>query len=305
MANCFLGIDTSNYTSSLALVRDGQVEKNLKLPLTVEKGERGLRQSEAVFAHIKNLPLLFETLGSYTPSAVGVSTKPRDVEGSYMPCFLAGYMAARAIAESFGVKCYAFSHQAGHVMAALYSCGRVDLISKRFLAFHVSGGTTELLLCENMKIKKVGGTLDISAGQLIDRVGVRLGFDFPSGKAMEKISLPLDKVDCASYVRGTECNLSGLENKALERISKGEDAPHVCAFVIKSVLRTIDKLTSNAILEYGELPLLYAGGVMSNTLIKNKIQEKYNAYFASPDYSTDNAAGVALLAYNKFENEHE
>lgn len=303
MSAYVLGIDTSNYTTSLALVRDGIVEKNLKLPLKVEKGERGIRQSEAVFAHVKNLPILFERLGECDLFAVGVSARPRDVEGSYMPCFLAGYSSAKAIAETRGISCKTFSHQTGHVMAALYSCGRTDLVNGRFLAFHVSGGTTELLLSENMKITKIGGTLDLNAGQLIDRVGVKLGLDFPCGRMLESISAPLDVADCTSYVRGLECNLSGLENKADDMIKKGTQSSYVAAFVVKSVLRTIDKLTANALSEYGALPVVYAGGVMSNTYIREYITKKYNAFFADPEFSSDNAAGAALLAYMNFGKE--
>ncbi len=299
MSCCVLGIDTSNYTTSLALVSDGKVEKNLKLPLEVGSGERGLRQSDAVFAHVKNLPLLFEALGSCNFEAVGVSARPRDVEGSYMPCFLTGYSAAKALSETSGVPCFCFSHQAGHIMACLYSCRMICLASSRFLAFHVSGGTTELLLVDSMNITKLGGTVDLNAGQLIDRVGVKLGLDFPCGRMMETFCAPLEEVECMSCVRGLSCNLSGLENKACDMIDKGVQKEKVAAFVIKSVLQTVDKLTSNAICEYGNLPIVYAGGVMSNKYIRDRISKKYKAYFAEPEYSCDNAAGVAMLAYIK------
>ncbi len=296
MSGLFLGIDTSNYTTSLSLFDGDRIIANEKLPVKVKEGERGIRQSDAVFCHTKNLPILFERIGRRELSAIGVSTRPRDVEGSYMPCFLTGYAAAKALSSVCGIPLYELSHQQGHVMAALYSAGRTDLWNERFIAFHVSGGTTELLLVENGTIGKIGGTIDLNAGQAIDRIGVRLGIPFPCGRELEKIAAPLADVNCISHVRGLECNLSGLESKATKLIDDGEDRSIVAAFTIKSVLRTIERLTENARETFGDLPVVYAGGVMSNKLIQNGLAKCGNVYFSEAEYSCDNAAGIAVLA---------
>lgn len=296
MSGLFLGVDTSNYTTSLSLCENGKIIANEKLPVTVKEGERGIRQSDAVFCHTKNLPILFERIGRRDLRAIGVSTRPRDVEGSYMPCFLTGYAAARALSSVCGIPLYEFSHQQGHVMAALYSADVTDLWNKRFIAFHVSGGTTELLLVENGTIGKIGGTVDLNAGQAIDRVGVRLGIPFPCGRVLESIAAPFSEVNCISHVRGLECNLSGLESKATKLIEDGEDASVVAAFVLKSILRTIERLTENAREQLGDLPVVYAGGVMSNKLIQKGLAKCGNVFFSEAEYSCDNAAGIAVLA---------
>ncbi len=296
MAEYFLGIDTSNYTTSAALVRDGEVILNVKRPVQVKEGEHGIRQSDAVFSHVKSLPDVLAEIGTQSLTAVGVSTRPRDVEGSYMPCFLAGKAAATGIASLNGLPLYEVSHQWGHLMAALYGAGRLDLYGKDFLAFHVSGGTTELLRVRGRAVEKVGGTLDLNAGQVIDRIGVKMGIPFPAGRGMEEIALPFSETDCYSHVRGLECNLSGLENKADALLSAGQPRERVAAYVLKSVCRTLEKLTENAFAKFGKQPVLYAGGVMSNRLIKEALQKRFGAHFAPPVYSADNAAGVALLA---------
>ena len=302
MSKAFLGIDTSNYTTSVSLVRGGEVVVNSRKLLKVPEAARGLRQSDALFAHVRDLPDMISQLGKISDlTAIGVSSRPRDVEGSYMPCFLAGLSVARSVAGVCDLPCYLFSHQAGHIMAALYSCGRTDLTDGKFIAFHVSGGTTELLLVDNMKVTKLGGTLDISAGQLIDRVGVLLGLSFPCGKSLEEISAPLDSVSCISHVRDLTCNLSGAENVISKMVSEKTDPSAVAAFTLKTVLRTIDRLTENALEKYGKLPVIYAGGVMSNSLIRQKLAGKYGAYFAKPEFSCDNAAGIALLAAREYE----
>ncbi len=292
----FLGIDTSNYTTSVAYVRDGVVEANLRQLLTVDKGERGLRQSDAVFAHTVNLPGLFETLGKRSLAAVGVSVTPRDVEGSYMPCFLAGKSAASGIAQVTGVPFYGFSHQRGHIMAALYSCGKQDLYEGTFLAFHVSGGTSEVTLCEEGRITLLGGSEDISCGKVIDRVGVMLGLDFPCGKALEALARA-GRVTrrIKTCVRGMHCNLSGVENLARRMLDEGERREDIAAFVLAFVEQTLLALSKEARARYAGVPIVYAGGVMSNQLIRPALAAAGESYFADAAYSCDNAAGIALL----------
>lgn len=292
----FLGIDTSNYTTSVALARDGEVICNLRKLLPVAQGQRGLRQSDALFAHTVNFPEIMSELGGCTPSAVGVSLTPRDAEGSYMPCFLAGRSVASALSSVLGVPMYGFSHQKGHLMAALYSCGRQDLFESEFLAFHVSGGTTEVVYFDRGNITILGGSEDISCGQAIDRVGVMLGLAFPCGKELERLA-EAGRV-CTRIkpcVREMRCNLSGVENIARKLIDQGARQEDVAAFALTFVQKTLVELTVQAKERFPHLPVVYAGGVMSNRLIRPALAELGECYFAEPEFSCDNAAGIALL----------
>ena len=313
---CFVGFDTSNYTTSVAVCdASGEVLANLKAPLPVSKGERGLRQSDAVFAHIKNLPELSDklrgALDGYRVSGVGVSSRPRSVDGSYMPCFLSGISAARAFAAATDTDVLEFSHQDGHVMAALYSSGAItELVGKEFLAFHVSGGTTEMLLCkpheENLfTLRLVGQTADINAGQLIDRVGVMMGIDFPCGRELERLASDFSgKVQKSRVVvrengEMIECNLSGVENIAKNMYEKDGSREAVAAYVFACVRDTLSAMARAALQKYGEMPIVFAGGVMSNKLMRGALSERFAAYFAEPEFSADNAAGIALLCREK------
>jgi len=304
MKKLYLGIDTSNYTTSVSVCDAmGSVLANIKYPLPVPKGGVGLRQSDAVFAHIKNLPqALLDAKPALTQgrlAAVGVSEKPRDEEGSYMPCFLAGVAAAQSAAVSAGVPLYRFSHQSGHIMAVYAGFEAKG----PFMAYHVSGGTTEMLLCEKkdtgFNIQKIGGTEDLNAGQVIDRVGAALGCGFPCGNEVEGLALRYGKPVKGIHVsiKGNFCNLSGLENLAKRALQETGDREYTAAFVLEYIAKTLLKMTENALSENGCLPLLFAGGVMSNSIIKERIKEKYpQAYFAPPSLSADNACGIALLA---------
>ena len=310
---CYVGIDTSNYTTSLAIAnKEGKIVANLKIPLSVKSGERGLRQSDAVFQHTKNMPELFamaeKYFAEYIPAAIGVSATPRGCEGSYMPCFLAGKSAAYAVAKTLGVPLYELSHQNGHVMAAVYS-GRMpsEYFDNPFLAFHVSGGTTEALLVTpdgcDFKCSIIGGTKDINAGQAIDRTGVAMGLNFPCGAELERLALRNnEKLPPRNVcVKDAYCNLSGVENKAIELYKKTENKELVAAYVLDFVGATLEAITADLVNKYGNYPIVYSGGVMSCSLLQKRLDGK-DRYFAEPAFSADNAAGVALLCKRHFEN---
>lgn len=302
----FLGIDTSNYTTSVAIFDDesGEIIHRKKL-LPVKAGSIGLKQSDAVFSHIKQLPELVSSLmqevGPSSIDAIGVSVRPRDVEGSYMPCFLTGNTVADCIASILGIPKYEFSHQAGHIMAALYSAGKMELLDQEFLCFHVSGGTTECLHVTPLKqgvfgVDLVAKSLDLKAGQAIDRVGVMLGLPFPAGKYLDGLSKKSDRsFRIRPTMKGADCCLSGIENQCKKRMESGEQPEDIAKYCIESVRAAVEEMTKQALIQCGELPVVYAGGVMSNSNIREYMTAKYHAYFAKPEFSSDNAAGIALL----------
>lgn len=298
-----LGFDTSNYTTSVALF-DGIHGENRSQLLDVRQGELGLRQSDAVFAHVKRLPELAEELFEHTElsaiTAIGVSTRPRAVEGSYMPCFLAGVSVAKTMAAALHVPCYAFSHQQGHIAAALWSADRMDLMETPHLAWHLSGGTTELLLVEpeekNVRASRIGGSSDISAGQIMDRTGKLLELPFPSGKALDQLSRGIQR---SEYFKVKTSDLSfsfsGLENKVRE-FSLSHTPQEVAAYAVHSVSDVIVRTTKDALKVYPELPVVFSGGVASNSTLREQCA-RFKPVFAQPQLSTDNAMGIAVLAW--------
>ncbi len=305
----YLGIDTSNYTTSAAVYcsETGEVSHRKKL-LPVKQGSLGLKQSDAVFAHVKQLPQLVEELlfdvGEHPPLAgVGVSVRPRDVEGSYMPCFLVGDLAAQTASAVCHIPKYSFSHQAGHIAAALYSAGRLDLLGKEFIAFHFSGGTTEYVHVLPHKEQVfataiVGQSLDLKCGQAIDRVGKMLGLPFPAGRELDRLSLECGK----SYTikptfKGNSCCVSGIENQCQKLLSQGAPPQEVARYCIEAVYAIVEQMAQNSQSQFPGLPMVFSGGVMSNTIIRQRITQKYGAAFAQPEFSADNAAGIAVLAW--------
>ena len=297
-----IGFDTSNYTTSIACY-DGVEGVNFSQLLPVKQGQLGLRQSDAVFHHTKSLPELSGRLFSHVDAAkilaVGVSTRPRAVEGSYMPCFLVGYSHAKMLSDSLHVPLFEVSHQQGHVAASLWSAGRMDLMDRPHLAWHLSGGTTELLLVEpegkNVRCTRIGGTTDISAGQLIDRTGLMLELPFPSGKHLDELSksavaADLFKVKCPE----TEFSLSGLQNK-VEKYHSGNKA-ETAAYALRCVAYAVRKATENALRLHPGLEVVFSGGVASNSLLRQALKD-LNPIFCEPKYSTDNAMGVAILTH--------
>lgn len=301
-----LGIDTSNYTTSVAVYDDIQsrvIGKKMLLP--VKPGEKGIRQSDAVFHHVVQLPELMHEVFSELDgdiSSIGVSVKPCNVEGSYMPCFLAGVSVASSLADVLKVPLYKFSHQDGHIAAALYSAKKLSLIKEPFFAFHISGGTSQVLFAEPyksyFKTSLISDSLDLKAGQAVDRVGLMLGLSFPCGTQLEKLALnstkPLNKINV--FRRDGCFSLSGVENKCQRMLQNGEKPEDIALYCINYIRCALDGTVSEIRNKYGYLPLLFSGGVMSNSIIRGDFEKRYGAYFAEPEFSADNACGTAVLA---------
>ena len=296
----YLGIDTSNYTTSVAAF-DGRDGVNRSRLLDVAPGQLGLRQSDALFSHVKRLPVLMEQLfSSVSPGeiqAVAVSTRPRAVEGSYMPCFLAGVAVAKSLAAALGVPCHEVSHQQGHVAAALWSAGRMDLMDRPHLAWHLSGGTTELLSItpegKNVRAEKIGGTSDISAGQIMDRTGKLLALPFPAGKALDQLSQGVEVKPFRVKTQGLTFSLSGLENQVAAFYQRTNSPEETAAFAVSSVCDVVLRTTREAQKQYPGLEVVFSGGVASNVTLRRVCGF---GVFAAPQFSTDNAMGVAVLA---------
>lgn len=305
----FLGIDTSNYTTSAAVFKseNGEILQSKKL-LPVKAGQAGLRQSDALFHHVNQLTEVAKNLleGLESLDAVGVSAFPRNISGSYMPCFLAGKTAAELISAVSGAKLYYTSHQIGHVAAALYSCRRLDLIHEPFVAFHFSGGTTDCLYCtpdkeEIINAELFSSSLDLKAGQAVDRVGLMLGLEFPCGKALEKLAEKSDAVfKIRPSMKGADCSLSGVENKCRKMLDDGVPHEDIAKFCLTYIGETSKAMAKKAQENFGDIPMIFAGGVMSNKYIKSMILKEREAYFAEPEFSCDNAAGVSVIAFEKY-----
>lgn len=300
----YLGFDTSNYTTSVA-VYDGVEIKQAKKVLCVKSGEKGLRQSDAVFQHTVNMPSLLNSLEINNIDAVGVSTRPRNIQGSYMPCFLVGVNTANAVSKAAGVPMYETSHQVGHILASLYCVNRLDLTNERFIAFHLSGGTTEALLVkpdesEIISAEIIAQSLDLKAGQAVDRTGVMLGLDFPCGKQLDLLSMECEQnFKIKPSMKGLDCSLSGVENKARTMLESGASKQETAKFTLTYISQTICEMLRRIKREYGELPVVFSGGVASNSLLRQYVNNEFNAYFAQSEFSLDNAAGCAVYAYLK------
>ncbi len=305
LSKIYLGIDTSCYTTSLCVMTESS-HRHYKTPLKVKEGECGLRQSDAVFEHIKNLPSLFEEMGrefdltDYAEKVISVSTRPRTQDGSYMPVFLAGQSFARSISASLGGRLNEVSHQDGHIMAVIYSCGAYSLLSEPFLAFHISGGTTELVLAKmkgtSFECEIVGGTKDLPAGQFIDRLGVLMGLDFPSGSYLDTMAMEYEGDEkVKTSVSGGFINFSGEETRYRRAFENGESKEKIAYCTMKTIAQSLMSAIRWAREEYGVKNVVMAGGVSSSAFIRRYFEDMPNIYFAAGELSTDNAVGVCEL----------
>lgn len=299
-----IGIDTSNYKTSVAAVdENGNILCNVQKYLDVKKGERGLRQSTALFQHVNNLPELiddcFNAITRDQVVCVSVSAKPRPIEGSYMPVFNAGISAGRMLSASLGVPFYSFSHQEGHIEAVRFFSPLKE--REELLSFHFSGGTTEALLMKNGSLTVAGGSLDIAFGQVLDRVGVALGMAFPCGEEMDKIACSgrrgeknlLPVIKCADGF----VNLSGIETRCQREVDRIEKE-QLIVMLFERIGQAICAMTEQLLQKYKVSSVLFAGGVSSSRFIRRYVEEQLKGIdicFGKPELSTDNAVGTAIL----------
>ena len=351
----FLGIDTSCYTTSVAVLDEaGELLGEARQILSVKPGRCGLQQSEMVFQHTRNLPRLMEeavgqVLGlanselqareangnyaigfsglaqaGYELAAIGVSGYPRPLENSYMPAFLAGLSVARSMAAVTGAQLHIISHQENHLEAGVWSAGGPN--AARFLLLHASGGTTDVLLAEGQqdgryRITEVGGSMDLHAGQFVDRIGVALGLQFPAGPALEALaSKALARVEAASgseadalaaqmvelpvSVRKLQVSLSGPCTAALRKLEAGAEPAALALGVEHALAETFARVLRNGAQEYRVRDVLLVGGVGSNRYIRQHVEQKlaklrYPVRLWVPEgrYSCDNATGCAAFAW--------
>ncbi len=303
-----LGLDTSNYTTSAAVYNtDNHKYIHRRKLLPVVDGALGLRQSDAVFSHVRQLPQVIEELFFDAHindiTAVGISSRPRDEEGSYMPCFLVGEAVGRSVALTHKAHVYTFSHQAGHMAAALLSIDRLDLMEDEFLALHVSGGTTDVLHVtpdptKVLSVSMLASSLDIKAGQAVDRVGGMLGLPFPAGKALDALSLDCkeNKFPHKPALRDGNCCLSGIENICENMLKNGESSAKIARCCLEFLGKSLEGMLLHAKNRYPNLPVVCCGGVMANTLIRKRLSAIDGVIFSQVELSSDNACGAAVLA---------
>ena len=269
----------------------------------------------------------------YELAAIGVSGYPRPLEGSYMPAFLAGLSVARSVAAVTGAQLEVISHQENHLEAGLWSAGGPDV--DRFLLLHASGGTTDVLLAERQqngryRITEVGGSMDLHAGQFVDRIGVALGLQFPTGPALEalaekalartaEVSASVSEQSVASVseagagaapmvelpvsVRKLQVSLSGPCTAALRKLEAGAEPAALALGVEHALAETFARVLRNGVQEYRVRDVLLVGGVGSNNYIRQHVERKlaklrYPVRLWVPEgrFSCDNATGCAAFA---------
>lgn len=305
----FLGIDTSCYTTSAALVdTDGRVVRECRHLLEVKLGKRGLAQSEMIYQHTRRLPAILEEViaeAGRDIAAIGVSAMPRRRQDSYMPAFLVGTGVAQSLAQALQCPCYRFSHQENHVMAALRTVP--EYWGKNGYMLHLSGGTTDWLTVrwdnQRIEVDEFRSSTDISAGQLIDRIGVMLGMQFPCGPELEHLAETATEAGPVLQLPRNPALISfaGAETQLRHLYERGEMTPaQTAAAVLDYIRRTLRRVLERTDWTHGDY-VIAVGGVMANSYLRRMLaQDAANvgitAVFAPAKYSADNATGNAYGA---------
>ncbi len=308
----YLGLDTSAYTTSLAVVDcEERLIFDRRLPLPVNEGSLGLRQSEAVFCHLKNIPALWEEnkniYGGRRVAAVAASTRPRPLPESYMPVFKVSEAFGLFLAQTMGLNFLPSSHQEGHIMAGLWSAG---LKGGRYLSAHLSGGTTEIVDTEEiepgrLELKLLAAGSDLNAGQFIDRLGRLMGLDFPSGPQLEELACAGREgaVTLPVAVKDNRISFSGPATRAEQVLRDGGRKEDLARAVEICIADSLAAAIANLLSGKGCEGILVVGGIASNRFIRARLHRKLASeklYFPASEFASDNAVGLAVQAARCF-----
>lgn len=306
-----LGIDTSCYTTSMAVMNThGELLRDERKILAVKKGNCGLAQSEMVFQHTRNLPELFDNIPweKYRVVAIGVTDQPRPLEDSYMPAFLTGLGLARNLAKVLHVPLYTFSHQENHLAAGVWSAHGPE--ADEFIMLHASGGTTDFLLARRQakgrfSLEPIGASIDLHAGQFIDRVGVALGLQFPCGPFLEELAGKANTpVELPIWVQEGNISFSGPCTKATRLAAAGSAKSALALGTETAIGKTFAKALEYLCRAKNKKDVLLVGGVSANGLIGKIVTEaltkkNYRVYIPQPRYCGDGAVGAAFYGLSQ------
>lgn len=319
MSAVFVGIDTSNYTTSVCAIDEcGNLVHEARRVLNVPLGKRGLQQSQALYQHVATLPTMLdnlrEAISSSSIERVAISTRPRSRVGSFMPVFQAGILAGHALALASGLPIFETTHQAGHIAAGIETSSMPDATEQPFAVIHLSGGTTDVVIAHgdkmNFGVEEWVSSQDLHVGQMVDRIGVQLGFSFPAGKELEKLALQVEhEVEIPvipSSVQHGVPSFSGPLTHAGKLIEAGVDPALVAAGVFRCIAKTVEKMIRHVNDQTGIRRILFVGGVASSILLKQRLLARFDGapqqlYFCDSYYSSDNSFGVALIAKNEWQ----
>lgn len=318
MSVTLLAIESSCDDTSAAILRDGKILSNAVATQKVHEQYGGVVPELASRAHQQNIIPVVDTalrqagVDKSELDAIGFTQAP-----GLIGSLLVGTCFAKSMALGLDIPLIAVHHMQAHVLA---NCIDDPRPSFPFLCLTVSGGHTQIVLCEDfLKMKVIGHTLDDAAGEAFDKTAKILGLPYPGGPVLDKLAQKGDPVRFSfpePQIKGLDFSFSGLKTAILyfvqEQTAKDanfikENIADICASVQHRIVTILLNKLKKASKETGIKEVCIAGGVSANSGLRKALAEygkKNGWHYYIPDfqYCTDNAGMITYTAYHKFKS---
>lgn len=315
-----LGIESSCDDTSAAIINGNKILSNIAANQTVHQEYGGVVPELASRAHQQNIIPVVEK--SFTKaniqqkdiSAIGFTRGP-----GLLGSLLVGTSFAKSLAMSLDVPLIEVNHLQAHILCHFIEDANPMSPKFPFLCLTVSGGHTMIVLVKDyFDMEIIGKTIDDAAGEAFDKIGKIMGLDYPAGPIIDKLA-KLGNPDAFTFgkpkLENYDYSFSGIKTSVLYFLQKHlkenpnfiqENVENLCASVQKTIIDVLMKKLEKAAFDYDVKEVAIAGGVSANSGLREAMQNNveklgWNVYIPKFEYTTDNAAMIAMVAKLKFE----
>ncbi len=315
-----LGIESSCDDTSAAIINGNKILSNIAANQTVHQEYGGVVPELASRAHQQNIIPVVEK--SFTKaniqqkdiSAIGFTRGP-----GLLGSLLVGTSFAKSLAMSLDVPLIEVNHLQAHILCHFIEDANPMPPKFPFLCLTVSGGHTMIVLVKDyFDMEIIGKTIDDAAGEAFDKIGKIMGLDYPAGPIIDKVA-KLGNPDAFTFgkpkLENYDYSFSGIKTSVLYFLQKQlkenpnfiqENVENLCASVQKTIIDVLMKKLEKAAKDYDVKEVAIAGGVSANSGLREAMQKNveklgWNVYIPKFEYTTDNAAMIAMVAKLKFE----
>ena len=314
-----LGIESSCDDTAAAVLRNGKILSNVVANQSIHESYGGVVPELASRAHQQNIvPVVDQALQKAGISSNDLNAVAFTQGPGLMGSLLVGTSFAKSLAYGLDIPLIDVNHMQAHILAHFIEKNGYKRPYFPFIAMTISGGHTQIVLVEDyFKMTVIGETIDDAVGEAFDKSGKILGLGYPAGPEIDKrakLGNPIAFKFTKPKVKGLNFSFSGLKTAILYFIQKQvienprfieENINDICASIQYTIINILMDKLKLAVLETGVSHIVIGGGVSANSGIRNALKEaesKYgwSTYLPAFEFTTDNAAMIAIVGYLKF-----
>tara|TARA_B100001248_G_scaffold136712_1_gene102643 strand:+ start:1434 stop:2441 length:1008 start_codon:yes stop_codon:yes gene_type:complete len=316
-----LGIETSCDETSAAVISDNKILSNIIANQEVHQKYGGVVPELASRAHQKNIiPVVERALNEANIDKKKLDAVAFTRGPGLLGSLLVGSSFAKSMSLSLDIPLIEVNHMQAHLLANFIENNNGNKPAFPFLGVNISGGHTQIILCKNyFEMEIIGETLDDSIGEAFDKCGKLLGLNYPAGSKIDRLAKNGEKKKfkfIIPKVSELDFSFSGLKTnfkRFIENnISKNKnfiekEIENICASIQETIAKILLEKIIKGINITNTKTIVFGGGVSANSRIRESCKKELKnckLFFPKIEYTTDNAAMIALVGYLKYKEKN-